>query len=294
MIMNIMRKKIVSLLIIAGVLLLSSCDSSEDSIAPAEIVNLTAEGKPGSIELNWDYSGDSLSVRYVEVRYTNPANNKETVKVASSYSDSLVIENTRKKYGEYSFALTPYSTTFDKGKTVTVSAVSERAPVQESYVSTELPITENDIVIDGIRDSAPENIFDGDINTFVNFDYSSASAGIARCYEIHLPSSEEYVKFMYITRNHPVAKFPAEIELSVKANESDDWTVVGHLEKDADDLPTSPAQTFVSKEYKAPFAFSYFRFRVLKVHTGSSVLNFSLAEFRVYHVVYSYYDPEAE
>lgn len=274
----------------------TSCSDNDEGVAPTDITNLTSEALPGAIQLNWECpDAENSNVRYVEVRYFDPAKKQEVRKTASSFSNSILIDDLRLKYGEYKFQIQPFSTTFTPGTVHEIAETPKRAEVTETYTSRELKITADDIDIPGIYStSKAESLFDNDNKTFVNFDYSTSTAtGVTRYYDIHYPKTQEFIKFSYINRDHKDAKFPSVIECYVKAMESDPWTLVTTLKQDADGLPTKPLDAFVSKEYRAPFAFNYFRFQVPTVHTGSDVKNFSLAEFRIYEVEYYFFDPEA-
>ena len=282
-------------LVLALALTTFACSDDEaGEVACTDIVNLASEGLPGAIKLSWDYPEGENTIRYIAIRYNDPQTSEHILRTVSVYTDTLLIENTREKDGEYTFQVQPFSTTFTPGAVHSVSATSQRAPIQEEYASTELTLTPDDIDIPGIYGSNPASLFDGDNSTFVNFDYSSASRGIVRYYDIHYPVQQQFLKFSYINRNHPSAKFPARIECYVKAQEADEWVLIATLTQEEDGLPTDPLDTFISKEYRAPFEFNYFRFRVPAVHTGDQIMNFSFAEFRVYDVQYSYFDPEEQ
>lgn len=272
-----------------------ACSDDEDGAVPCtDIINLVSEGLPGAIKLSWDYPEGESTIRYVEIRYNDPQTSESVRKTVSRYTDTLLIEDTREKDGEYTFEVQPFSQTFTAGAVHRISETSQRAPIQEKYSSTELALTAEDIDIPGMFSSDPASLFDGNNATYVNFDYSSASAGVVRYYDIHYPVPQEFLKFSYVNRDHSAAKFPAIIECYVKAQEADEWTLVTTLTQEEDALPTAPSAMFVSKEYRVPFEFNYFRFRVPAVHTGDRISNFSPAEFRVYDVDYSYFDPEEE
>lgn len=235
-----------------------SCNETEDGVSPTDIINLTSESLPGSIRLNWEYPDTEKNIRYIEVRYFDPAKEQEVRKTASGFGNSILIEDARLKYGEYKFQIQPFSTTFTPGTVHEIAETPQRAEIVEAYTSRELAISADDIDIPGIYStSKAESLFDKDNATFVNFDYSvSTATGVVRYYDIHYPKTQEYIKFSYINRNHADAKFPSEIECYVKALESDPWTLVTTLKKDVDGLPTKPLDSFISKEYKAPFAFN--------------------------------------
>lgn len=269
-----------------------ACNSEKEGIVPTtEIVNLTSESDPGSIKLTWEYPEGEKNIRYIEVRYHDPRKKKDVVETVSGFSNSIVIENTRAKYGEYKFALQPFSFDLIPGVSHEISILSEKAPVVNTFTSRELTLKVEDVYIDGIRDSKVENLLDGNLETFINTDYGKP-AGTVFYIDINYPVVQKILKFSYINRNNSAASFPAEIECYVKANVDDEWTLMNTLSKDVDGLPIAPAGAFVSKEYEAPFDFKYFRFRVPKTHTGK--VNFSLAEFRIFEVEHFFYDPEAD
>lgn len=269
-----------------------ACNSEKEGIVPStEIVNLTSESNPGSINLTWEYPEGEKNIRYIEVRYHDPRKKKDIVETVSAFSNSITIEDTRAKYGEYKFVLQPFSLDLTPGAFYEISTLSEKAPAVNTFTSKELALKVEDVYVDGIRDSKVENLLDGDLETFVNTDYGKP-AGTVFYIDINYPIAQKYLKFSYANRNNAAASFPAKIECYVKANANDEWTLIHTLTKDADGLPITPAGAFVSKEYEAPFDFNYFRFRVPDTHTGK--VNFSLAEFRIFEVEHYFYDPEAD
>ena len=266
-------------------------DSGGNEIACTDITNLISVPGEGQIMLEWDYPEGDNTIRFLEVRYFDPGKEKNIRKTVSVYADSILIADTRAKYGEYVFNVQPFSESFTPGNVHEVRATSLPAPAVYNFMSTEMTLTADDVYVEGIRDSKVENLLDGDTETFVNTDYNKP-AGTVFWIDFTLPKAQEFLKFSYINRNNNAASFPAEIECYVKANESDEWTLMKTLTAENDALPTSVLGQFTSGEYRAPFAFSYFRFRVPRTHTGKP--NFSLAEFRVYDVDYTFIDPEAE
>lgn len=285
---------------------ISSCSEDEESVAATSLENLNLIGHPGSIELTWTYPDVENANRFVEIRYYDPAKQKEVLKTVSGAVTSYTVEDTRKKYGEYKFRLQPFSTTFTSGATMEIAGESEAAPITETYSSREIIPAHNQIALYGQKPNGDmvetpaadgtkvENLLDNNPATFLNPTYSASQAPAGTVYwlDVSYDSPQEYLKFSYITRDNASASFPAEIECYVKANEEDEWELVTTLTREADDLPATKLTSFVSKEYKASSEFKYFRFKVTKTHTGK--VNFSLAEFRIFDVEYFYYNPEEE
>lgn len=285
-------KDTLSVLCLSAVMV--ACSSDDENGVPAtNIINLSLQSNPGNIELAWDYEcpeGKNTN-RYVEIRYYDPAKKKEVKKTVSAFTNSYTVEETRKKYGEYKFTLQPFSTTFTPGTIQEISGVSEVGNVIDTYTSKELVMKPEDIYIEGLYTGTSADLLDKDSETYINTDYTKP-LGTIFYIDIAYPKAQKFLKFSYMNRNHEAASFPAEVECYCKVNEDDDWTLVKTLEQAEDGLPTGAKASFTSKEYECPFEFNYFRFKVLKTHTGK--VNFSLAEFSIYEVEHYYYNPEAE
>lgn len=273
-------------------LLMAACNSEEkEVVAATEMSNLRLQGNPGSIDLTWEYPEGINNNRYIEIRYYDPGKKKNVLKTISGSNTSFTLEDTRKKYGEYKFELQPFSTTLTAGNSQVTSGMSEASPATNTYISKELSITADAIHVEGLIDGTTGGLIDNDINTYINTNYN-APAGTIFYIDINYPKPQKFLKFSYVNRNNPLASFPAEIECYVKVNNGDEWVSVKTLTQAEDGLPTEVMAQFVSKEYEAPFEFNYFRFKVLRTHTGK--VNFSMAEFRIYEVENYFYDPETE
>lgn len=272
--------------------LLGACeDDNKIGITCTEITDLIAQSGEGQIQLEWSYPEGENTIRYIEVSYWDPAKSKQIKRTVSSYTDTLLVENTRKKYGEYTFFLQPFSRDFIPGNIYEIKATSLAAPAVYEFTSAEMVLTAENIYVEGIKDSEPQSLLDGNLETFVNTDYTKP-VGTIFWIDFTLVKEQDFLKFSYINRNNTAASFPAVIECWVKANEEDEWVLMDTLTLEEDALPTEPKGQFTSAEMKAPFSFKYFRFRIPKTHTGKP--NFSLAEFRVFDVNYTFVDPEAE
>ena len=118
--MTIMKKNIFLLAVTLLLIGFASC-SDEDTkpIIPSDVIDLSADtqNKPGYIVLRWATPDDNLL-------------EQDVVRLASVYADSVLIPDTRKKFGEYEFKVQSYSETGDAGNVQTIKAVSEPAPVQ--------------------------------------------------------------------------------------------------------------------------------------------------------------------
>lgn len=285
----------------------AACSSEDaESIAATEIQNLTSQSEPGKINLTWEYPEDVENTnRYIEIHYYDPALKKEVKKTVSVFSNTFTIDNALLRYGEYKFELQPFSTSFTPGTVQPITGISEKAPIIDEITTTELTITKEELTLGGTAPDGtmmsetscigdgygPDRLLDNKPATFLNTAYTGIAAGTTYHFDIKFPQTQKYLKFSYINRDHASASYPSEIECYVKANEGDEWTLIKTLQKEVDELPTGALGDFTSGVYEAPFDFNFFRFKVLKTHTGK--VNFSMAEFRIYDVKRYYYDPEA-
>lgn len=89
-----MRITIINILISLLYFGLAGCEKKEEMI-PSDITNLQTQSSPGQISLYWELPSDE-TIRYTKVSYYDKLQGKEVTRLASIYSDSLLIPNTRK------------------------------------------------------------------------------------------------------------------------------------------------------------------------------------------------------
>ena len=107
--------------------LVSACDTPmgiekpEGSITPGTIDNVRVDNStPGHLVLRWDKSvPEGTDILYVRTEYHDPYYKKDMVRLGSTHGDSILIPNTYVAGGEYSFKLTPVSSTLNEGTTTT-------------------------------------------------------------------------------------------------------------------------------------------------------------------------------
>ena len=109
--MTIMKKNIFLLAVTLLLIGFASC-SDEDTkpIIPSDVIDLSADtqDKPGYIVLRWATPDDN-TIRYIKVSYYDYLLEQDVVRLASVYADSVLIPDTRKKFGEYEFKVQSYS-----------------------------------------------------------------------------------------------------------------------------------------------------------------------------------------
>ena len=180
--MTIMKKNIFLLAVTLLLIGFASC-SDEDTkpIIPSDVIDLSADtqDKPGYIVLRWATPDDN-TIRYIKVSYYDYLLEQDVVRLASVYADSVLIPDTRKKFGEYEFKVQSYSETGDAGNVQTIKAVSEPAPVQVVFgESKQIALT-----VDQLSTNAQEksegpiaNLIDGNTASYFHTSWSRLPTG---------------------------------------------------------------------------------------------------------------------
>lgn len=281
-----MKHKAIYIVIVTFILGISatSCSEDEKEILPSSISNIQTLERPGGIFLQWDMPTDK-SIAYVAATYQDPLL-KKNVKHLSS-CDTLLLPNTRQKYGDYLITLTPYSISDTPGKTIQVSAKSGKATA--TYISKQLTLKEVDL-----SSNAPEktegpikNLIDGSTDTFFHTSWSEDIPG-PHWLQIHLPKSiEGYFRFYYAPRKNGANK-PTKFDLMGSSNGTD-WFLLKKFTKDADNLPVTSTDAYNSPNLETKQAFSYLRIIVTETNTGS--VYWTMSKFKFFSV--TVIDPEA-
>lgn len=126
---------------LVGMVALASCDSNITDFeyrgytgAPKTIdaSAVTSEALPGAIRLNWTVPADS-TFSYMKISYVNPANRETVTNVVSIHTRTLLIENTLKKYGDYTFTFQAFNDKNEAGAPMQVKAQSGLLPATVTY-----------------------------------------------------------------------------------------------------------------------------------------------------------------
>ena len=212
--MTIMKKNIFLLAVTLLLIGFASC-SDEDTkpIIPSDVIDLSADtqDKPGYIVLRWATPDDN-TIRYIKVSYYDYLLEQDVVRLASVYADSVLIPDTRKKFGEYEFKVQSYSETGDAGNVQTIKAVSEPAPVQVVFgESKQIALT-----VDQLSTNAQEksegpiaNLIDGDASANSYF-HSTWNNPIPAA-----PAKDTYGTVTYTNNGNAVGAFNLRLPVTV-------------------------------------------------------------------------------
>lgn len=278
-----MKRVLLYGLVVLGIVIFSSC-SEKESIVPSSISNVIAEERPGGILIKWNLPQDG-TLRYTKVSYFDHLEKKEMWRLSTC--DTILIPNTRQKFGTYKFTLQPFSPTQTGGNIETIEASSGRATATE--ISSEVTIS-----TDQLSTNAPEpnegnlaSIVDGNEATF----YQSAwSYTVSDPHYIQINLKKQYkdFRFYYAPRNSGTGK-PVDFDILVSTN-GKDWTLIKKFTKVVDKLPVTATEPFRSQALSAAEPFSLLRMVSYKENTDNKW--WSISEFKFYDV--QIIDPEAD
>lgn len=175
--MTVMKKNIFLLVVTLLLAGFAGCsDEDTKSVVPSDVIDLSADtqDKPGYIVLRW-VTPDDNTIRYIKVSYYDYLLEQDVVRLASVYADSVLIPDTRKKFGEYEFKVRSYSETGDAGNVQTIKAVSEPAKVQIVFgESRQLALTEEQLSTNAQEASEGPiaNLIDGNTGSYFHTAWS--------------------------------------------------------------------------------------------------------------------------
>lgn len=266
--------------------LFSCSEDSAPEIVPSNISNVSTFSLPGQIGIKWDVPTDS-NYKYVKVSYYDFLKKKDMVRLASVYSDTIIIPNTRAKYGTYTFTLQPVSSTGTPGEIQTITGVSGAAPA--STTTTLQPIT---LTADMLSTNAQEptegpiaNLLDGSVTTFFHSTWSATSPDV-HYLQINLKQELTSFQFYYANRQNGSNK-PTIIDVA-GSTDGTNWNPITTLN---DNLPVTSGSEYTSAVIESAQPFTKLRLSVTKTNTGS--VFFTMSEFKLWKAIVSFYDPEA-
>ncbi len=255
---------------------------------PSAVTNVVTDSLPGQIALSWTVPADS-NYYYVKVSYFDPLTQKEIVRVASVYKDTLLIPNTRAKYGEYEFKFQSFNRSNIGGDPVTVKGVSGKAPATVVVTKTKIPLTAGRLSTNAQEptEGAIANLLDGDLGTYFHTAWSVTPAPAGPYWlQVDLGKSVTTFQFYYGNRDNTNNK-PQIIDL-MGSDDGVNWQLIETINQG---LPTGAKSEYTSDVITSAFSFS--KLRLVVQATNNGTVFFTMSEFAVYEIVTSVYDPES-
>lgn len=257
--------------------------------APVAIAqsDVTSEALAGQIKLLWAEPNEG-DYDYLQIKYYDPLTKEDVCLIASQYTTEMTIDDTRARFGDYSF----YFQTFNaahQGSTVTeVKAQSGAAPSTETEVSrTKVTLTADQLSTNAQEPSEGpiSNLVDGNVNNFFHTRWSSPQVALPHYIQIDFNEAHEDFAIKYYNRvssNTDGRVTVAELQIS---NDGEEWETVETISG----MSTASGGSYTSDFIRPGKSFTHFRFNVTSTSRGSY---FHMAEFEFYDVVVEVYDPE--
>ncbi len=263
--------------------------SGGGSPAAVELSTVVSEALPGQIKLTWKAPEGDYA--YMQIRYYDPLQKKNICKIASKGTTEMLIENTRARFGDYTFYLQTFNAAHEAGAVQELKARSGAMPA--SY--TEKSRTQVSLIVDQLSCNYPdasEGYFDRLIDgktadpSFFHTNWHSPQVDLPHYIQIDLKEEHENFAFEYYTRDTGNTDgFPTSAELQI-STDGEHWKTVSTLSG----LPTTRQTKYASDFVMPGKKFKYFRFNVL-----TSSLNkkyFHIGEIAFFDADIEKYDPE--
>lgn len=250
---------------------------------------ITSEALPGAIRLNWTVPADS-SFSYMKISYVNPANNETVTQVASIHTHTLLIENTLKKYGDYTFTFQAFNDKNEAGTPVTVKAQSGLLPATITYTKGEkINVTGDMLETDNQEptEGPIKNLVDGNYNTFFHTRWSGTQKPLPQYIQVNFKEAHQVFMFWYRNRNGSQVG-PENLNIQI-SNDGENWESVKEI---LSGLPSGSQAEYTSDGIDAGKPFTHLRLVVTK--TFGDKKYFNLAEMAWYDANKIVYDPENE
>lgn len=257
--------------------------------APIEASAITSEALPGQIKLKWTKPSED-AYAYLKIWYTDPLLDETVYKISSLETDSMLIDDTRARFGEYEFFFQTFNANNEGSEVTSFKAVSGKAPI----VITEKARTEVKLDASQLSTDAQEptegpisNLVNGNTNDYFHGRWSNPTTSLP--HYIQVDFNEEHQVFAIEWWNRASGGsgdgFPTVVELQI-SNDGNEWETVETL--------TGFASTWgshiVSDYVDAGKTFTHFRYNVTAVTQNKDF--FHMAELKFYDVELEVYDPE--
>lgn len=296
-------KKIFQYMVCASLALvtLAGCKEDKKVVSAPTIdlatLNIRSIARPGQIVLKWDKPMAS-DFMYMKVEYHDLRTNKDVSVNVSTFADSLVIEETRARFGkEYSFKFTPFFDHSEAGKPFLLEKCeSGPAPrtVVDERVSISLKAANFTTNAQESSEGPLRNICDNNNSTF--FHTSWSNPGMAEVHWIEVDMGQDLTRFEIQTVNRQGNAANAPGNISVYAISKLNDTGAGNLlaeytlaNRSSNGVNTQMIPSTDSDDLTTPVRF----IRFAAVNNGGAKF-WNLAEFKVIKIIRQVIDPEAD
>ena len=300
-----MKRYLLYISMLLGVIGLVACSENESTYpVPTPLLqeSIKAEAHPGFIVLHWEVPADS-NYYYVKIEYTLPESGKKCTRLASVYSDSVVVTNLLARYGDIEFTLQPFSKDGQGGQISKITQTSKPAPKQVLINGKKeaVALALGQVSVNSLEkgDGSLAALVDGNKSTFYHGCWSSP-VPLPHYFVLDLKKPVYAVEFSYITRDHNNKCNPKTLEIYGSNTFGGVWGDVCSTElfdiskatllTTISGLPADKGASYSSGAIKAEDSFRYLWLRMTAVTTGASYT--ALSELAVNELKTSVSDPE--
>lgn len=148
-------------IIVAGLLVgMTGCDDKLETFEVAGSVTtptalaasvVSSEALPGQIKLSWEAPAEN-AFDYLQIKYYDPLTKEDVCKIASVGTTEMLIDDTRARFGDYSFYFQTFNAAHQGSAVTEVKAKSGEAPA----TTTEKSRTEVKLAGDQLSTNAQE------------------------------------------------------------------------------------------------------------------------------------------
>ncbi|MBQ8673017.1 MAG: discoidin domain-containing protein [Bacteroides sp.] len=261
---------------------------SDKAPVAIEASSVQGEALPGQIKLTWT---PNEGYEYVKISYHDPLQDKDVCQICSNTTGELLIDNTRARYGDYTFNFQTFNARHEGGQTVQVKARSGAAPAtytEKGRTKVELDVSQISADQADSSEGQLKHLVDGSTGTFFSSNWHGSGTTYPSYIQVDFAEEHENFAIGYVNRTDDgwrTSGRPASVELQVSANGTD-WQSVSTLSS----LPSSAGSEYTTNYIMPGFGFKHLRYVVTSA-TGSASY-YCFAEFYFYDVTVEVYDPE--
>lgn len=292
-------KKIIFLALIGicGLMSITSCSNDDKGTVPVSLdqASISYEALPGAVKLKWTIPAGA-NYKYIKVTYTIPDTQKKCMRLASVYSDTLMVNNLLKRYGNITFTLQTVSEDGGVGNTCTIDAQSLAATKTILFDKTAISVDANHVWSDDPESSEGpiKNLVNGKTDDYFHMSWSD-SKPFPHYIVFDLGTQVSAISFNYTCRNNNNKDNPKEMDILVSdsfENTATYYTGETGTTKIASlsDLPNTKAASYDSAPIVSSKPFRFVWFKIKSATSGADWV--ALAEMGVNKVKMSVYDPE--
>ena len=266
-------------MIVVGLLIgMTGCDDNLETFeiggstaAPTAIATsaVNSDPLPGQIKLTWNTPSEG-AFEYLQIKYHDPLTEQDVCKIASIGTTEMLIEDTRARFGDYSFFFQTFNAAHQGSEVTEIEADQLSTNAQEP---SEGPI---------------KNLIDGKGNTFFHTRWSSPQIELPHYIQIYFKEAHEDFAIYYQNRTDNTWTSegrPSVVELQISSDGKTFETVAT-----LSGLPSAHSTEYTSEFVVPGKTFTSFRFNVIA--TSGNTKYFNLAQFKFYDVEVEIYDPE--